>query len=265
MNKMVYTLGVDIGSVFSKAVICVDQEIKAYAILPSGGNFKEASQRVIEDALNKAHISMEEISLTIATGYGAQNISSSSSVITDISCIGKGIINIFPRVRTILDIGGQFSKVIKMDEDGRIINFILNEKCAGGSGRFLQVIAHLLHIDIEEIGPLSLKSQSPVNFNTGCAVFAESEAISRISEGASKEDILAGVHRAMAFKIINLVERAGLVNDCALTGGGAKDVGLVKMLEEGLGMPIFVSKEPQIVAAFGAALIAQENIRGNIY
>jgi predicted CoA-substrate-specific enzyme activase len=256
---MAYTLGIDIGSVFSKGVICVDRKIKAYSILPSGGNFKEASQKVIEETLKKACISMGDISKTIATGYGASSITSSPTVITDISCISKGVINLFPSVRTIIDIGGQFSKVIKIDEFGRITDFILNEKCAGGSGRFLQVIAHLLRIDIEEIGPLSLKSKKPVNFNTGCAVFAESEAISRISGGASKEDILAGVHKAMASKIINLVERAGLICDCALTGGGAKDIGLVKELEEGLGISLFISEEPQIVAAYGASLIAQES------
>jgi len=255
---MIHVLGVDIGSVYSKAVICCDQNIKAYAIIPSGGNYKETAEKVVHEALRKAYLPFDHISNIVATGYGASSVSSSRHITTDISCLGKGIIHIFPSVRTIIDIGGQFSKVIKLDGDGRVINFILNEKCAGGSGRFLQIIARLLHIGIEEIGPLSLRSQKPVDFNTGCAVFAESEAISRITEGASKEDILAGIHKAMASKIINLIERAGLVMDCALTGGGAKDIGLVKTLEESLGVILSVPEEPRILAAFGAALMAYE-------
>jgi predicted CoA-substrate-specific enzyme activase len=251
-------LGVDIGSVFSKSVICADQTIKAYAILPTGGNYKEAAEKVIKEVLRKTHLSFGNISHIAATGYGASSVSPCNQVITDISCLGKGIIHFFPSVRTVIDIGGQFSKVIKIDGDGRVTHFILNEKCAGGSGRFLQIISNLLHIGWEEIGPLSLKSQKPVDFNTGCAVFAESEAVSRIAEGALKEDILAGIHKAMVSKIINLVERAGLVGDCAFTGGGAKDIGLVKTLEEGLGVTLSIPEEPQILAAFGAALMARE-------
>ena len=256
--NMIHVLGVDIGSVFLKAVVCADQTIRAYAINLSKGNYKETAEKTIKDALEKANLSFEAISYTVATGYGASRVSSFNETVTDISCQGKGINHLFPSVRTVIDIGGQFSKVIKLDDEGRVTNFILNEKCAGGSGRFLQIIARLLHISVEEIGPLSLKSQKAVDFNTGCAVFAESEAISRIAEGALKEDILAGVHKAMASKIVNLVDRVELVGDCALTGGGAKDIGLVKTLEVTLGMSLLVPEEPKISAAFGAALIAQE-------
>ena len=139
---------------------------------------------------------------------------------------------------------------------GGITNFIMNEKCAGGSGKFLQIIARILHITLDEIGPLSLTATKPVDFTTGCAVFAESEAVSRIAEGASPGDILAGIHKAMASKIVNLVVRVGLVNDCAVTGGGAKDIGLVKAIEAELGTPVFVAEEPQITAALGAAILA---------
>jgi predicted CoA-substrate-specific enzyme activase len=258
---MVHVLGVDIGSVFSKAVVCADQTVKAFAFIPSKGNYKEAAEKVVRDALKKTNLPFEDISYTVATGYGASSVSSSKQAVTDISCQGKGIHHLFPSVRTIIEIGGQFSKVIKLDDAGRVTNFILNEKCAGGSGRFLQIIARLLHIDIEEIGPFLFKSQNPVDFNTGCAVFAESEAISRIAEGALKEDILAGIHQAMASKIINLIERAGLVKDCTLTGGGAKDIGLVKTFEASLGINLYIPEEPQISAAFGAALIAEERLR----
>lgn len=257
---MVHVLGIDIGSFFSKAVVCSHQTLTAYAIIPSVGNYKETAEKVATRALRKANLSFGDISYTVATGYGASSVSLFNEAVTDISCQGKGIYSLLPSVRTVIDIGGQFSKVIKLDDAGRVTNFILNEKCAGGSGRFLQIIARLLHIDINEIGQLSLKSQNPIGFNTGCAVFAESEALSRIAEGVLKEDILAGIHKAIASKIINLIERAGLVMDCGLTGGGAKDIGLVKTLEARLGISFLVPKEPQISAAFGAALIARERV-----
>ena len=255
---MVYVLGIDIGSAFSKAVLCADGEIKAYAVTPSGGNYRETAQRIREEAVTKIGLSPTDLSFTVATGYGAAAVDFSDQSITDISCQAKGIHRLFPNAQTAIDIGGQFSKVIKIDEGGRVTNFILNEKCAAGSGKFLHVIARLLHIEIGDIGLRSLKSQKPVEFNTGCAVFAEAEAVSRIAEGALVEDILAGVHKAMAAKIVNLVERTGHVGTCAVTGGGAKDIGLVKAIEAELGVDLLVPEEPQITAAYGAALLASE-------
>jgi predicted CoA-substrate-specific enzyme activase len=154
-----------------------------------------------------------------------------------------------------MDIGSQFCRAIKLDDGGKVVNFVHNEKCAGGSGKFLQVIAKILHMKIEDIGDLSLKSTDPVKFTTGCAVFAESEAVSRIAEGASPADILAGVHMAMSAKIINLATRLGLVQDCVVTGGGAKDIGLIKTLEGELGVKVLIPEEPRISAAVGAALL----------
>jgi (R)-2-hydroxyacyl-CoA dehydratese activating ATPase len=253
-----YVLGIDIGSAFSKAVVCAEGEIKAYAVAPSGGNYREIAERIRVDAVGKIGLSPSDISFTVATGYGSAAVQFSDQTATDISCQARGIHRLFPNVQTVIDIGGQSSKVIKIDEGGRATNFILNEKCAAGSGKFLQVIARLLHIEISDIGRLSLKSQKPVEFNTGCAVFAESETVSRIAEGALVEDILAGVHKAMASKIVNLVERTGPAGMCAVTGGGAKDIGLVKAIEADLGITLFVPEEPQIIAAYGAALLAAE-------
>jgi len=255
---MVHVLGIDIGSAFSKAVVCADGEIKAYAVAPSGGNYGETAERIRGEAVGKIGLSPDDVSFTVATGYGSAAVEFSDETVTDISCQAKGIHRLFPKAQTVIDIGGQFSKVIKIDENGRVTNFILNEKCAAGSGKFLQVITRLLHIEIGDIGRLSLKSQKPVEFNTGCAVFAESEAVSRIAEGALVEDILAGVHKAMASKIVNLVERTGPAGMCAVTGGGAKDIGLVKAIETELGITLLVPAEPQITAAFGAALLAAE-------
>lgn len=251
---MSYVLGIDAGSSFSKAVICEDRSVASHAVMPSGGNYAETARRVAEAALEKAGITWERIATVVATGYGAGAVDFASRTVTDISCHTAGIYHLFPSARTVVDIGGQFSRVIRMDEAGRVINFVQNEKCAGGSGKFLQVIARILHINVEEIGALSLKSTMPVAFTTGCAVFAESEVVSRISEGAKLEDILAGVHKAMAAKIVNLIVRLGLVEDCAVTGGGAMDVGLVQTIGKELGVRILVPDEPRISGALGAAL-----------
>jgi (R)-2-hydroxyacyl-CoA dehydratese activating ATPase len=252
-----YTLGIDIGSGFSKAVICEGGKIKALAVAPSGGSYREAAQMVRDEALREAGLTIDAISRTVSTGYGAEAVAFSQRSVTDIACHAAAIHHLFPSARTVIDVGAQFSKVIRLDERGRAANFILNEKCAGGSGKFLQVIARILHIDLGEIGPLSSTSTKPVDFTTGCAVFAESEAVSRIAEGALPGDILAGVHKAMASKISNLVIRLGLLRDCALTGGGARDTGLVKAIETELEVPILVPDNPQITAALGAALLAE--------
>jgi predicted CoA-substrate-specific enzyme activase len=181
--------------------------------------------------------------------------------LTDISCHASGIHRLFPSVQTVIDVGAQFTRAIRLDNVGRIANFILNEKCAGGSGKFLQTIARILGMDVSEIGDLSLTATKPVEFTTACAVFAESEAVSRIAEGATPADILAGLNRAMASKIVTLVTRVGFAPDCAVTGGGAKNKGLVKAIEKELEATIFVADEPQITAAFGAALIAFERLQ----
>jgi predicted CoA-substrate-specific enzyme activase len=179
---------------------------------------------------------------------------------SDVSCHGKGVHYFFPEVRTIIELGGQSSKVIRVDERGKAIDFVISEKCAAGSGRFLQLMSKVLRIGFEDIGPLSMESKKAVEFSTGCAVFAESEAISRISEGACKEDILAGVHQAIAMKIINLLERIGSEGEIAITGGGAKDVGLIMTLEEKIGTKLLIPQDPLLTAALGAAIIAQERL-----
>jgi predicted CoA-substrate-specific enzyme activase len=257
---MVYVAGIDIGSAFSKAVVMAEGKIISYQVMPSGGDYRLAAEQVAEEALSKAKLSLKDLAYTVATGYGASNVSFSHQVTADISCQGRGIFYLFPSVRTVIDIGGQFTKVFKVDERGRSTAFLLSEKCAAGSGRFLQIIARVLQIGLEDIGELSLKSENRVDFNTGCAVFAESEVVSRIAEGAAKEDILAGLHRTLAAKIQTMVERLGIEPDCAVVGGGAKDIGLVKSIEEKMACKLLVPEEPQIVAALGAALIAEEKV-----
>jgi predicted CoA-substrate-specific enzyme activase len=248
-------LGIDVGSGFSKAVVSRDGVVLSQAVMPSGGDYKGTARKVASTALDRAGLTFADVTRTMATGYGAAMVDFSDQSVTDISCHAAGVRHLFPSARTVVDIGNQFSKAINLDEGGRIANFVLNEKCAGGSGKFLQVIARILHIGVEQIGPLSLRSTNPVDFTTGCAVFAESEAVSRIAEGALPADILAGVHKAMASKIVNLVVRVGLKEACVVTGGGALDIGLVRTVETELGTKVLVPAEPQITAALGAALL----------
>jgi len=258
-----YVAGVDIGSAFSKAVILDKDKIVSYAVIPSRGNYRRAAEDVAGGALAKADLSLEDVDYTVATGYGGANVPFSRLEVSDISCLARGAHYLFPTARTAIDIGGQYTRVFRVDHRGRATAFLLSEKCAAGSGRFLQIIAKVLQIDLKDIGKLSLESGKRVDFNTGCAVFAESEAVSRIAEGAAKEDILAGLHRALAAKVQALVERLGIEPDCTLVGGGAKDVGLVNSVEQSLGCNLLVPEEPQIVAALGAALIAKEKVTAN--
>lgn len=251
-----YTLGIDIGSGFSKAVVCENGALISHSVMPSGGAYADIAEKVAQEAVRKADLSLRDISTVLATGYGAAAVQNANRTATDISCHAAGVNSLFPSARTVIDIGAQFSKVVAMNQSGAILNFLMNEKCAGGSGKFLQIVARILHISVEELGPLSMTSTHPVQFTTACAVFAESEAVSRIAEGAPPADILAGVHKAMASKITNLVTRVGLKRDCVVTGGGAKDAGLVKAIETELGMPVLVPAEPQITAALGAAILA---------
>ena len=258
---MSYVAGIDIGAAFSKAVILSEGRVVAYHVMPSGKNYRETAEKVMQAALDKARLGRQDIALTLATGYGAANVSFASQQVTEISCQARGIKHLLPSAGAIIDVGGQSTKVIKIDEVGRAVDFVVSEKCAAGSGRFLQVIARVLGVPLEEIGPLSLKAKKAVKLTTSCAVFSESEAISRIAEGENKEDILAGVHNAIASKVVSLVERARTDGDCAITGGGAKDIGLVKAVEEKIACRLLVPEEPQITAALGAALIAWDRTR----
>lgn len=258
---MAWFMGIDIGSATSKGVITKDSTLLAYHLLPSGVNYQVVAQKLSEELLAKAGLSPEDIAYTVATGQGSGNVLFRNQQVTDIRCCAKGINSIFPSVRTIIDVQAKSSQVIRLNEEGQVTNFIVSEKCAAGSGRFLEVIANVLQVDLKDIGPLSLKSKNPVTFTTSCAVFGESEAISRVAEGAAKEDILAGVHKALANKISALIDRVELEKDCAISGGGALDIGLIKSVEEKLGVKLLVPPQPQIVNALGAAIMAEERAR----
>ena len=255
---MAYFMGIDIGSSTSKAVITSDGKLEAHHLLPSGVDYRAAARRVADELLEKAGMSASDIACTVATGQGSASVGFSDRQVADIRCCARGMINIFPSVRTVIDVQGQSTQVLRLSDEGRVTNFVISEKCASGSGRFLDIIANVLQVKLEDIGPLSLKSQNPVTFTTGCAVFGESEAVSRVSEGVAKEDIVAGVHKALAEKISALVEKVGLEEECAISGGGGLDVGLIRKIEQKLGVGLLVPPEPRFVTALGAAIMAEE-------
>lgn len=256
-----YYAGLDMGSVAIKAVVLKAGRVMAAELIPSGGSYKAAAEKVVKTALAEASIEMKDLSGMAVTGLGAQSAPFEARQVSDIACHARGCFEIFPTVRTIIDIGGQFTKTARLTSRGRIADFLISEKCATGSGRFLQVISRILHIPIEEIGPLSLQSCSPVEFSTNCAVFAESETISRIAEGAKPADILAGVHRAMAAKVKMLVKRVSLTPDVVLTGGGGEDPGLVAAVGNAVDLTLLVPDNPRLTAALGAAYLAAGDYR----
>ena len=255
---MAYFMGIDIGSGTSKGVITKDGKLLAYHLLPSGVNYRAVAQKLREELLAKVGLSPEDIAYTIATGQGSGNVLFDNQRVSDIRCCARGINSMFPSVRTIIDVQAQSSQVVRLNEKGQVTNFVVSERCAAGSGRFLEVIANVLQINLKDIGPLSLKSGNPVTFTTSCAVFGESEAVSRVAEGTAKEDILAGIHEALANKISALIDRVGLERECAISGGGALNIGLTKSMEEKLGIRLLVPPQPQVVTALGAAIMAEE-------
>lgn len=256
---MTIVLGLDIGSYYSKAVLLNNTSMLQWAIVQTGGNYHNSAEKLEREVLRLADLSKDRVDNVLVCGVGAPAIAFAHKEVAEILALGLGIHYYFPTVRTVIDIGGQASKVVKLDEAGRPLDFSMSEKCASGSGKFLQVIARVLQVKLEDLGPLSLQSNKKIQFTTGCAVFAESEAISRIADGASKEDIIAGVHASIALKIQGLISKLKWEKDCAIAGGGALDRGLVRSIEDKLGSNLLVPENPQIVQALGAALLAAES------
>ena len=259
MAKCVF--GIDIGSASSKGVVLCGREIVGSCVMPSGGNYQSTADTIREELLSGTGLSSGDINYTVATGYGAKMVSLADDIRSDITCHGRGVSHLLPSARTVVDVGDLHSKAFRIDENGYQQKFLMSGKCAGGSARVLKVIAKVLQLKVEELGALSLKSRKKVDFNTGCAVFAESEAVGRIAEGVAKEDLLAGIHRALASQLCNLAERVGIEDGFALVGGGARDAGLIKAMQEIANRDILVPDEPHLTAAVGAAIIADQQSR----
>lgn len=255
-----YTAGIDIGSTITKIVVQNESQIRSTVIVPTSPEHRRLAHQVMGSALADCGLSFEAIDYIVATGYGRINVPFADQQVTEITCHMRGVNWLFPNVRTIIDIGGQDSKGIRV-KDGKLVDFIMNDKCAAGTGRFLEVIADVLGVKLEEIGPMSLRSENPAPISNLCTVFAEQEALLRLSEGASVEDILAGIHKANASRIYGMVGKIKIEKDVAITGGGARNIGLVKALEQRIGFPVVVPPEPLVTGALGAALIAGEVAR----
>lgn len=253
-----FVAGIDIGSRGSKAVIMEDSKMVSSSICETGPESAKTARFTIDQALNGTGLSLENIGYVVATGYGRVLVPFAKANVSEISCHARGANWYFPSVRTILDMGGQDCKAINCDEKGRVTNFIMNDKCAGGTGRFLEVIADVLQVPLDEIGDLSLESTQDVTFSTVCAVFAKSEALALARKGVSKSDILAGLHDAIAVRCLNLLKRVVIDKDFTVTGGISKNIGMIEKIKNKVGLEPVLAPDPQIIGALGAALFAQE-------
>ena len=252
--------GVDIGSLTAKAVILQDTDILGYSIMPAGSDVTAVAERALMEALGKAGLSREQLAAVVSTGYGRAKVPLAGKSVTEITCDARGAQHLFPETGMIIDIGGQDSKVISLDRGGRVIDFAMNDKCAAGTGRFLEVMAQALELKLNELGPVSLKHKKSVVISSMCTVFAESEVVSLIAEGCAKEDILNGLHQAIASRVSAMAQSLRVEKVVALCGGVAKNVGVVKALEQNLRVKVKVPAEPQIIAALGAAICAREMV-----
>jgi len=259
--KRTITAGIDIGAATSKAVILEGNRILSYCIIPTGAESVGSAQKVMDETLKKvSNLSLPDIGWVIATGYGRVIVPFASETVTEISCHARGASWLFPNVRTVLDMGGQDCKAIRCDEQGRLANFVMNDKCAAGTGRFLEVMAQVMELPLEEIGLLSLQASQEIRINSTCTVFGKSEVASLIRQGKDRKDILAGLHVAIVNRVHTLLRKVGIKPELAITGGIAKNMGVVRRLEERVGLKTLLPPEPQIVGALGAALFAQDRL-----
>jgi predicted CoA-substrate-specific enzyme activase len=258
MNNNSFFAGLDIGSTMTKVVI-VGNGKETSLIGPTGPEHRKLANRVMEQALQRVGIAFSDVTYIVATGYGRINVPFADRQVTEITCHGKGLSSLLPSAHTVVDIGGQDSKGIRI-ENGKVIDFVMNDKCAAGTGRFLEIIADALGVPLDKLGELSLAAEKPAVIGNMCTLFAEQEVISQLAGGESIPNLIAGIHQAIAGRIFALVSKLKIQPDVAITGGGAKNIGLVKALESKFGCSVLVPHEPLLTGALGAALIGQEMV-----
>jgi predicted CoA-substrate-specific enzyme activase len=251
------TVGIDVGSITAKAAVVEDGEVIADKLILTGYNARQAGEHVFESIIQGLGIEASSIDKIIATGYGRNSVTMADRAVTEITCHAMGAHFLNPAVRSVIDIGGQDSKAIAVDESGSVKDFVMNDKCAAGTGRFLEVMAKALEVDIDNFGSFSIKAEHPSKISSLCTVFAESEVISLISKGEKRENIIAGIHESIAARVVAMASRTGLKAPIMMTGGVAKNIGVAKALEKKLGQPVEVSPQSQVTGAIGAALLAQ--------
>jgi len=250
------TVGIDVGSISAKAAVIENGNLLAGTVILTGYNAKNAGKKVFDILLSKLGVKSEAIDRVVATGYGRNSVEFADKAITEITCHAAGAHFQDPAVRSVIDIGGQDSKAISLDNEGRVNDFAMNDKCAAGTGRFLEVMARALEVDLDAFGDMSLKADAPAAISSLCTVFAESEVISLIARGEKRENIIAGIHESIGSRVLAMAKRVGVAEPVMMTGGVAKNIGVVKALENRAGVAIKVSPNAQINGAIGAALLA---------
>ena len=260
-SENMYVMGIDSGSTSTNAVIMnADKKIIASTVVRTGAKSADSAARALEEVLKAAGLLKDDLFYIVSTGYGRVSIDFADENVTEISCHGRGAHYFNPAIRAILDIGGQDSKAIHLNQAGEVTDFVMNDKCAAGTGRFLEMIARTLEIDVSELGPAALTSTEEIEITSMCSVFAESEVISLIANNKEKPDIAWGVCKAIANKAYSLLKRVGMEEEFMMTGGVAKNPGVVKAVEERIGSKLYICQEPEIVGAAGACLYALDKI-----
>jgi len=254
--------GCDVGSLTAKAIILRDGQVLASHVIRGQTNPEESAKTVLEIVLSKAGISMDAVEYCIGTGYGRKKIPFVNDVMSEISCHGMAVQWLVPSVRTIIDVGGQDAKAIRVDENGDVVRYVYNDKCASGTGRFLEIMSSALAVSLEDLGRISLESENPIKISNQCTVFAETEVISQLNNGAKMPDLINGLHRAMAHRVASLARSIEVEKEVAMSGGVAKNIGMYKALEDVLGVHFLKpDSDPQINGALGAALFAEKALR----
>lgn len=250
------TAGIDIGSITAKAAVVEDGRILGTKVIFTGYNVEAASRKVYEELLAELGIDRSDVARVVSTGYGRMGVPFAHKALTEIICHGAGAHFLMPGVRTVIDIGGQDSKAMVVDASGMVKDFVMNDKCAAGTGRFLEVMARALEVNLDEFGAQSLKASSPARISSICTVFAESEVISLISKGEARENIIAGIHDSVASRVFAMAQRIKAQPPIMMTGGVAKNMGVVKALEQRFKEEIHVDERAQVNGAIGAAVLA---------
>ncbi len=254
---MNYFAGIDVGSLSTEAVILDPRNgLAGYSIIQTGANSTDAAEQALEKALAQASIERDQVTRIVATGYGRISVPLADKKVTEISCHSLGAHHLFPDTGTVIDIGGQDSKVIRVGQGGKVLDFTMNDKCAAGTGRFLEVMASKLQVSLDDLGKLSLQAGGESRISSVCTVFAESEVVSLVAQNHPKEEIIRGLHRAIVNRVWSMIKTVGVHGAVTMSGGVAKNRGVVALLEEKLGRSMHLYTEPQIIGALGAALMA---------
>jgi benzoyl-CoA reductase subunit D len=253
------TAGIDCGAKNVRALVLKDGEVAGKALVPAGMDTAAAANQAFDQALAEAGLSRLQVEKVIATGAGKNEVAFKNGVVTEVGADARGVIHLFPEARTVIDVGAEEGRAIKINERGKVVDFAINEKCAAGAGAFTEAMARALDIPLEELGPLSLQSTKSIPMNAQCAVFAESEVVSLVHAKTPKPDMARAIHDAIADRIISMVRRIGVEEKIALIGGVARNVGFVASLENDLNTKMLIPDGPQFVGAIGAALVATDD------